>query len=347
MGFLNDHFPRVNEKVGAVRRTLRLYWANGSPRAWIRLLTYPVAALRAGRPPIFVDIAATHRCQCRCVHCSAAAHADGGQELTTAEIRALLDQAASMGVLQVTFTGGEPLLRADMLELIRYAVRLGLLVRLNSNGLLLTRRRIHELKRAGLVLCGVSLDHPRPGDHDRLRGMPGLYERAIRGMRLLHDAGILCQLQVYVSQGTAGNGIRQIIALGRQLRVYSIFVFFAIASGRWESAFDELLTPEQEADVRSLQDPGFVNVELATAHTPCCGFARKLLYVNASGNVTMCPFVPYTMGNIRKEGIGAIWRRHAAMADPAYGGRCPMNTSLDREVVKAHADSVAGRLGNR
>ncbi len=267
--------------------------------------------------------------------------------MTTSEIKALLDEAASMGVLQTTFTGGEPLLRADILELIRHAVRLGLLVRLNSNGLLLTRRRVRELKQAGLVLCGVSLDHPRPDDHDRLRGVPGLYERAMRGIKLLHEAGILCQLQVYVSRETAGGGIRQIIARGRELGLYSIFVFFAIASGRWHSAFDEVLTPEQEADVRSLQDVGFVNVELATTRTACCGFAKKLLYVNASGNVTMCPFVPYAMGNVRTESLGAIWRRHAAMGDPGYGGCCPMNTAPDREVVKAYAETVAAGSGGR
>ncbi len=347
MGFLNDHFPRVNEKVGAVRRTLRLYWANGSPRAWIRLLTYPIVSLRTGRPPIFVDIAPTYRCQCRCVHCSAVAHADADRELTTGEIKALLDEAAAMGVLQTTFTGGEPLLRADILDLIRHAVRLGLLVRLNSNGLLLTRRRVRELKQAGLVLCGVSLDHPHPDEHDRLRRMPGLYEKAMRGIKLLHEAGILCQLQVYVSHGTAGDGIRRIIAKGRELGVYSIFVFFAIASGRWEAAFDEVLTPEQKADVRSLQDAGFVNVELATTHTACCGLAKKLLYVNASGNVTICPFVPYTMGNVRTDGLSAIWRRHKAMSDPGYGGRCPMNTPQDQEVVRAYADAVSTGSGPR
>lgn len=343
MGFLNDHFPRLNEKVGIASRTLRQYAVNGSARAWARLLTQSFSALGPVRPPFFIDIAPTYRCQCQCVHCAAVAQAGDGEEMTTAEIKALINEAASMGVLQVIFSGDEPLLRKDITDLIRHAYDLGMLVRLNTNGLLLTRSRARELKEAGLVLVGLSLDHPRPEVHDKLRGVPGLYERAIEGVRNLHEAGILVQLQTYVSQETAGEGIREIIARARELRVFCVFVFFAIASGKWDSAFDELLTEQQEADVRSLQGPGFVNVELATAHTPCCGLARKLAYVSATGNMSICPFVSYSYGNVRKGGFATLWRRRSAVVDPAYRGRCPMNALEDREVLKRHAASIAAR----
>ena len=343
MGFLNDHFPRLNEKAGIARRTMRQYWLSGSPRALAQMVRYPLARLRSGRPPFFIDIALTYRCQCRCVHCSAVSQADDGEEMSTAEVKTLMDEAASLGVMQVIFSGGEPMLRRDIVELVAHATRLGMLVRLNTNGLLLTPERARALKQAGLVLVGLSIDHPDPEVHDRLRGVPGLFENAMEGVRLLHRAGILVQFQVYVSRETAGEPIRRIIARARELNVFCVFIFFAIASGRWESAFDELLTPEEEADVQSLQDAGVVNVEFATPHTPCCGLARKLVYIGASGNVSICPFVPYHMGNVREEGFAAAWRRRSAVVDTQYLGRCPMNTREDREVLKNHAASVAAR----
>jgi MoaA/NifB/PqqE/SkfB family radical SAM enzyme len=343
MGFLNDHFPRVNERVGTARRTLRQYWANGSPRAWMRLAAFPFIALRHGRPPFFLDVAMTYRCQCRCVHCSATGQAGPGEELSTPEVKALLDEAASMGVLQLIMSGGEPLLRPDIMDIIRHAHKLGMLIRLNSNGLLLTRERARQIKRAGVALVGLSLDSARPEVHDRLRGIPGLFDKVIEAVENLREAGVLCQLQTYVSKETAGEGIREIAALARRLRVFCLFVFFAIASGRWESAFGELLTPEEQREVQGLQDAGLVNVEFATPRTPCCALAGSLIYVSALGNVTLCPFVPYSMGNLHKETFAEIWRRHAPLRSKRYRGVCPMNTLKDREFLKAHAESVAAR----
>jgi MoaA/NifB/PqqE/SkfB family radical SAM enzyme len=343
MGFLYPYFPRFDASVALARRTLRQYWVNGSARAWARLLRRPFLALGPVRPPVFIDIAPTYRCQCRCVHCAAVAQAGEGEEMTTAEIKALIGEAASMGVLQVIFSGGEPLLREDIADLIRHAHDLGMLVRLNTNGLLLTRERVRELKQAGVALVGISLDRPRPEDHDRVRGVPGLYDKAIEGVRNLQEAGMLVQLQVYVSKETAGQTIREIIAKARELRVFCALLFFAIASGRWDSAFDELLTEEEEADVQGLQREGFVNVEFATPHTPCCGLIGNLAYVSATGNMTICPFVSYSCGNVRKEGLATVWRRRSAVVNPLYRGRCPMNTLEDREVLKRHAASIAAR----
>ena len=343
MGFLNDHFSRVNAALGVTRRVLRQYRVNGSLRAWRRLVTFPLNALLHGRPPLFLDVATTYRCQCKCVHCSATGQAGPGEMLSTGEVKALLDEAAAMGVLQLILSGGEPLLREDIMDIVRHAYERGMLVRLNTNGLLMTPERARELKRAGCALVGLSIDSARPEVHDRLRGVPGLFDRAMEAVENLREAGILCQFQTYVSKDGAGEGVREIVALARRKRVFCLFIFFAIASGRWEDAFDELLTPEQEADVRSLQDAGVVNVEFATTHTPCCGYSRKLAYVSATGNVTMCPFVPYSWGNLHEETFTEIWRRRAAVKDPDPRGTCPMNSIKDREAVRDHAGTVAGR----
>ncbi len=258
-------------------------------------------------------MATTYRCQCKCVHCAATGHGGPGEELSTGEVKALLDEAADMGVLQLILSGGEPLLREDIMDIIRHAYGRGMLIRMNTNGLLMTPERARELKRAGCALVGLSIDSARPEVHDRLRGIPGLFDRAMEAVENLQEAGVLVQFQTYVAKEGAGEGIRDIVALAREKRIFCLFIFFAIASGRWEDAFDELLTPEQEADVRSLQDAGVINVEFATTHTPCCGYSRKLVYVGAAGNVTMCPFVPYSVGQPAR---GVRSPRYGAAAPP-------------------------------
>jgi MoaA/NifB/PqqE/SkfB family radical SAM enzyme len=76
-------------------------------------------------------------------------------------------------VLQVAFSGGEPPLREDIVELVRHAHDIGLLTRISTNGLLLDRELVSRLKRAGLTPCGVSIDDADPETHDRLRGLLG------------------------------------------------------------------------------------------------------------------------------------------------------------------------------
>ena len=140
MTLLREHFPRLHETAGYFYRSLRLYHWNGSARACLALLGH-IARAAFGRPtPRFMTVGLTYRCQCGCVHCYARGRAGRGRaEVTTDEVKSVLDQAARLGVLQVTFSGGEPLLRDDVVELVRYARDLGLITRISTNGLLLER----------------------------------------------------------------------------------------------------------------------------------------------------------------------------------------------------------------
>ena len=344
MGFLNDHFPRVNSRVGDRQadasadpgRTARR--GRGSACSSIASESY----IPSGR----LSTLTSRRLTVASAGASIARPLRRRTPATSSQrprSRPCSTRRPRWASCRSIFSGGEPLLHKDILELIRHAHKLGLLARVNTNGLLLTRERVRELKQAGLSLVGLSLDHADPAEHDRLRGVPGLYEKAMEGVRNLHEAGILCQLQVYVSKETAGQGVRDIIAKGREMGVYRVFAFFAIATGRWEAASDELLTEEQEADLRTLQGTGLYHVELATAHTPCCALEGDLVYVGGTGNVTICPFVPYTFGNVRNGGLAAIWRRRMAKADAPYRGRCPMNLPEGRQMLKQRAAEIAGR----
>ncbi len=292
-----------------------------------------------------MTIAPTFRCQCQCVHCYAFKRCeDARDELTTAQVKRVLDEARELGVLQVAFSGGEPLLRRDIVELVAYAHDLGLLTRLRTNGLLLSSDRASQLKQAGLTMCGVSIDDAEPAVHDHLRGLPGLHAKAIEGMHYLTDAGVLCEVLTYASRRNVPDGLKRIIAFAMERGAASVFVFFPAATGRWRGASDQVLSDEQKKQVWDLQDLGRVHVELSGPQRTCCVFEKSLLYVSAYGDVTPCPFVPYVMGHLRTHSLSEIWQRFCAEPIDPFRGDCVLNDARGSEQLRMHLETIEADL---
>jgi radical SAM protein len=175
----------------------------------------------------------TQSCDLACKHCRAAAqpiaHPD---ELTNAEGKALIDQIAAMGVPIFVFTGGDPLKRADVFELIRYAADKGVQVALTPSATpLLTREAISKLKEAGLVRLGISLDGSTPEIHDAFRGLPGAYARTIQAIEWANEAGIPIQVHTTISRHNA-HDLDGLCALFEKLAIVMWNVFFLVPVGR-------------------------------------------------------------------------------------------------------------------
>jgi MoaA/NifB/PqqE/SkfB family radical SAM enzyme len=342
VALLKRHFPRLHEAAGLFYRSLRLYYWNRSARACFALLRH-VGRAGSGRPaPRYITVGLTNRCECRCVHCYARGRTSKGRaELTAHEVKSVLDQAARLGVLQVTFSGGEPLLRDDVVGLVRYARDLGLITRISTNGLGLERRLVAELKRAGLTLCGVSIDDADPEVHDRLRNLPGAYARTVAGIKNLRRLGVPCEILTYARKDSAESGVRDVVALGRQLGVQAVYVFFSIATGAWHTAFDRVLTEHEKACVREWHGISFVHVEIPRPGSPCCVTQGSVIYVSPWGDVTPCPFIPFVVGNIRRQSLESLWSRYCEGFKPDLTGDCVMNDLQAREVLRRHAESVA------
>lgn len=345
MSRLGQRFPRVNKAAHVLHSVLRLYRANRSRRAWGTLLRHMTRKL-LGRPaPLFLHIEPTYRCQCRCVHCCAdSPRGDGEPELITDQIKSLIDEAAQLGFLQIIFTGGEPLLRRDIDELVHRAHQAGLLTRINTNGVWLDRACVERLKAAGLTECAVSIDDADPATHDRLRGRPGTFDAAVAGIRLLKDAGISTRIQTYATKRNVPHGLEATIALARTLGVESVRLLPIKPVGRWEAAHGEVLTEEEMKAVRALQDVRFVGVELATPASICPALKRHDARVTPTGDVTLCTVIPYVMGNVRDRSLGEIWRAHCATPLFTCRGECPMNSLDTRAALERHAAFVAKRL---
>ena len=186
----------------------------------------------------------TQSCDLACKHCRAAAqpiaHPD---ELTNAEGKALIDQIAAMGVTIFVFTGGDPLKRKDVFELIRYAADKGVQVALTPSATpLLTREAIFKLKEAGLVRLGISLDGSTPEIHDTFRGLPGAYARTIQAIEWANEAGIPIQVHTTISRHNADD-LDNLCALFEKLAIVMWNVFFLVPVGRGQ--LDDLLSGEE------------------------------------------------------------------------------------------------------
>ncbi len=186
----------------------------------------------------------TQSCDLACKHCRAAAqpipHPD---ELTHEEGKALIDQIADMHIPIFVFTGGDPMKRKDVFDLIRYAASKDVKVAVTPSATpLLTRDAIFKLKEAGLVRLGISLDGSTPEIHDTFRGLPGAYARTIQAIEWANEAGIPIQVHSTISRHNA-HDLDGLCNLFEKLAIVMWNVFFLVPVGRGQ--LDDLLSGEE------------------------------------------------------------------------------------------------------
>jgi len=174
---------------------------------------------------------ATRRCNLRCVHCySRSEDVAYPGELTTAEARAMLEDLAAFGVPVVLFSGGEPLTRPDLAELIERAVALGMRAVLSTNGTLITPGAAARLRELKLSYVGVSLDGLGPVN-DRFRGVAGAFDRALAGIRNSMAAGIKVGLRFTITRRNAAE-IDGIFDLVRREGIPRVCFYHLVYAGR-------------------------------------------------------------------------------------------------------------------
>ncbi len=153
----------------------------------------------------------TRRCNLRCVHCySHSEDRDYAGELGTDEGKRLLDDLAGMGCPVVLFSGGEPLIRSDILELIRHAAAQGMRAVLSTNGTLITALLAAELHSIGLSYVGISLDGVGER-HDAFRGVAGSFSRAMKAIDNCREAGLKVGLRFTIVNEISETSLRSSI----------------------------------------------------------------------------------------------------------------------------------------
>lgn len=186
----------------------------------------------------------TRRCNLACIHCYAAAgngHFPG--ELTTDEGKALLRDLAEFGVPVVLLSGGEPLIRPDILELAEYARGLGLRITFSTNGTLITPEIAARLKSLGVGYVGISLDGVDE-THDYFRGQPGAFDGALRGIRNSQAAGLRVGVRLTLTRHTVGDLPRLFEVIERE-RIDRVCFYHLVPSGRGRLLLGDLLPPDE------------------------------------------------------------------------------------------------------
>jgi radical SAM protein len=186
----------------------------------------------------------TQSCDLACKHCRAAAqpiaHPD---QLSTEEGKRVIDQIAEMKIPIFVFTGGDPMKRPDVYELIRYSAEKGVKVAVTPSATpLLTREAIFKMKEAGVVRLGISLDGSTPEIHDKFRGLPGAWARTIQAVQWAGEAGLPIQVHTTISRHNADD-LDNLCNLFEKLAIVMWNVFFLVPVGRGQ--LGDLLSGEE------------------------------------------------------------------------------------------------------
>jgi radical SAM protein len=287
----------------------------------------------------------TQACDLACVHCRASAQPERNpMELSTEEGKRLIDQIAALKVPVFVLTGGDPIKRPDLFELIGHARSAGVRVSLTPSATpLLTRDVVVRLKEAGLARLAVSMDGASAETHDAFRGMRGSFARTLDAVRWANELGLPVQINTTFSRRNV-NEIGDIVALMEKLKITLWSVFFLVPTGRgklndllsaeeFESVFAKVydLSKTASFDIKTTEAQHYrryvlqrraaerkSGVDVTSQHeraVDAIGRAPRglndgkgFVFISHKGEVFPSGFLPLSAGNIREEELASIYR---------------------------------------
>lgn len=334
------------------------------------------ARATAQRHPISGTIELTARCNLKCAHCyidGSIAAAGEDREMSPRRLTGLVDQIVDAGSLWLLFTGGEPLLRPDFLDLYTYAKERGLLVTLFTNGTLVTPAVADHLARWRPFSVEISLYGRTCETYEAVTGTPGSYERCLRGISLLKDRGVPLRLKTTVLSLNR-HELREMQRFAEDLDLP--FRYDAMVSPRLTSSPEPLavrLNPEQIVAL-DLEDPQrreewerlaeTFGKPVRAAGEPAdlfrCGGGISAFAVDSSGRLGVCGFYRQEAWDLRDNSFTSGWegllgemrRRkvtgHSRCGDcgiRAMCGMCPANGLLENNDPEQPVDFLC-RVGH-
>jgi radical SAM protein len=291
--------------------------------------------------PLLVIWEVTQACDLACVHCRASAQSERhAQELSTEQGYRLLEEIRSFGEPLMVFTGGDPLKRPDLYDLVRHSVKSGLRTNVTPSATpLLTGDAIERFKEAGVSRMAISLDGPEAATHDDFRGIPGTFERAMFALRHAQKIGLDTQLQTTVTRRNMAR-LPEIAQLAAEVETRMWSLFFLIVTGRaamgddlvaeeYEQVFEfmynlsktarfRIKTTEAmhyrryiaqrmkaEGGERAAQSENARQVAFRTAGV---SDGKGFVFVSHTGEIFPSGFLPITAGNVVRDSLTDVYR---------------------------------------
>jgi len=273
---------------------------------------------------------------------------DSGDELDTAAAFTLIDEIAGLNPnIILILTGGEPLLRKDIFDLSRHASLKGMMVLLGTNACLINDDVAKKLKDNGFSGIGISLDSIHPYIHDSIRGMKGSWKMAVEGMKACKRQGLEIQIQTTVFKRNYDE-IPELVVFAHDMGARVFNLFFLVCTGRGQDITD--ITSKQYEDalkqIYKLHNQ-YEGTMLVSAK--CAPHYRRIAYemnpesalvkyysggcpagtnycrITPEGNVTPCPYMDTSCGNLREKSFAEIWNNSSILKElreSELKGRC-------------------------
>jgi radical SAM protein len=299
--------------------------------------------------PFLVIWETTQACDLACVHCRACAQPRRNPlELNTEEAKGLIDEVAALEAPLFVLTGGDPMKRRDVYELVEYASAKKVRISLTPSATpLLTRDAIAELKRRGLARLAISLDGPDAGTHDNFRRVPGSFEWTSNAVRWANEVGLPVQINTTITRHNLQH-LDRLIALMHELGIVLWSVFFLVPMGRgatsdlisaeeFEQVFAKMYETSAHAafDIKSTEAQHYRRYVLqrrADLKRSGNGFGLKpvfdgltpdgvgrapkglndgkgFVFISHQGDVFPSGFLPMKAGNVREQSLADIYRQ--------------------------------------
>ena len=300
----------------------------------------------------------TQKCNLRCIHCRADASPEKkeGKLIKGDDAFRLIDQLAEMGCPTLALTGGEPLLRKDIVQIVKYATSKNVRTRIQSNAQLLTEEIADQLKGAGLFSYGVGMDGSNAEINDKIRNKKGAFNKAVAAIKMLKAKGIKAHVEFTVTKINL-HDLHATLDLLESIGVDTFLARAAIFTGRATAdnavfrlskleykKFLEQLSEERRARKMTLncQDPLYhladnsIVDKLKTygdIYSGCvlsgCTAGLNMVHIHSNGDVGICTFLPdIILGNILEKPLQEIWDKRfdilevKKLTERDYEGKC-------------------------
>ena len=285
----------------------------------------------------------TNACNMYCAHCYRDAGCKAEDELNTAEAKKLLDEIAKAGFKIMIFSGGEPLMRPDILELVAHATSLGLRSVFGTNGTLITLEMAQKLKAAGAMGMGISLDSLDREKHNTFRKFPQAWEGAVAGMRNCRQAGLAFQIHTTVMDWNE-HEIEAITDFAVAEGAVAHHFFFLVPTGRaqtieaeslrarsYEDVLTRIMHKQQQVDIelKPTCAPQFMRIAkqmgIKTRFRRGCLAGTSYCIISPRGQVQPCAYLNMPLGDVRETPFDEIWKNNPILQELRtldYKGGC-------------------------
>ena len=275
-------------------------------------------SLMRGVPcPVVTNFAVTARCPCNCWHCSFADRSLKDR-LTLDVIKDAIARVQELGAAVIGLTGGEPLLRKDLEDIIA-AIDQRSMPLLFTTGFELTRQRVKDLKAAGLGIPVISLDHYDPAVHDRGRNRPGMHATALRAIDLFQKEGFYVAVSFVPGRDLMDNRdeVFKVIEFFKSLGINDMRLTSPILAGKLTAHPERLLSEKNVRTIYEIQrfctkTPGYPGVfaydYFESKDFYGCGAGYNYMFIDSQGNVCPCDFTMLSLGNILERPLSDIWQ---------------------------------------